>query len=186
MASRLHRLAAVAFSTIAALGVAAGEAGATRCLDGGGAALLNAAFADRVDGLNGADYQRAIALPDGRTLWTLQDAFVTRPRRADRLLHNVAVVQAKWFVDGVEVGWDGAAPWAATWNANSLPAGWHSIQARAADAANNWASSPTVWFQVGSTATPGGWTLVQSDDFNGSSVDTSKWRVYGPWIPASL
>ena len=100
---------------------------------------------------------------------------------------NVAVTQAKWFVDGVEVGWDGAAPWAATWNANSLPVGWHSVQARAADAANNWASSPTVWFQVGSTVTPPppptGWTLVQSDDFSGSSLDTTKWKVYGPWIP---
>jgi beta-glucanase (GH16 family) len=24
---------------------------------------------------------------------------------------------------------------------------------------------------------------VQSEDFNGSTVDTSKWSVYGPWIP---
>jgi beta-glucanase (GH16 family) len=27
------------------------------------------------------------------------------------------------------------------------------------------------------------WQLVQSDDFNGSALDTSKWSVYGPWIP---
>jgi hypothetical protein len=105
---------------------------------------------------------------------------------------NVGVSQTKWFVDGVEVGWDGAAPWADTWNASSVPAGWHSVQARAADAANNSASSATVWFQVGSTSpsptpsptpspsptpTPSTWTLVQSDDFNGSAVDTSKWRI---------
>ena len=25
----------------------------------------------------------------------------------------------------------------------------------------------TVWFQFGSTAAPGGWTIVQSNDFNG-------------------
>ncbi len=31
-------------------------------------------------------------------------------------------------------------------------------------------------------ATPS-WQLVQSDDFNGSALDTSKWSVYGPWIP---
>ena len=30
---------------------------------------------------------------------------------------------------------------------------------------------------------PSGWQLVQSDDFNGSAVDTTKWSVYGPWIP---
>jgi hypothetical protein len=29
----------------------------------------------------------------------------------------------------------------------------------------------------------GGWQLVQSDDFNGSALDTTKWSVYGPWIP---
>jgi beta-glucanase (GH16 family) len=98
---------------------------------------------------------------------------------------NVGVTQAKWFVDSREVGWDGAAPWADTWNASSLSVGWHSIVARAADAANNWATSPTVWFQVGSVTSPAptGWTLVQSEDFNGSTVDTSKWSVYGPWIP---
>lgn len=27
------------------------------------------------------------------------------------------------------------------------------------------------------------WQLVQSDDFNGTAVDTSKWSIYGPWIP---
>src|SRR4026209_535926 len=43
---------------------------------------------------------------------------------------DVGVTQAKWFVDSVEVGWDGAAPWAATWNANSRPLAWHSVQAR--------------------------------------------------------
>ena len=98
---------------------------------------------------------------------------------------DVAVTQTKWFVDGVEVGWDGAAPWADTWDASSMPAGWHSIVARAADAANNWSSSATVWFQVGLVTAPPatGWTLVQSDDFNGTAVDSSKWRIYGPWIP---
>jgi hypothetical protein len=93
MASRTIRLAAAALTTVATLGVASGQADATRCFRGGGASVLNAAFANRVDRLNGADYQRAIPLPDGRTLWTLQDAFLTRPRRADRLVHNVAVVQ---------------------------------------------------------------------------------------------
>ena len=93
MASRTIRLAAATLTTVAALSVASGQADATRCFRGGGAAVLDAAFSNRVDRLNGADYQRAIELPDGRTLWTLQDAFVTRPRRADRLVHNVAVVQ---------------------------------------------------------------------------------------------
>jgi Glycosyl hydrolases family 16 len=29
-----------------------------------------------------------------------------------------------------------------------------------------------------STAAPAGWTLVQSDDFNGTAVDTTKWSIY--------
>ncbi len=27
------------------------------------------------------------------------------------------------------------------------------------------------------------WQLVHSDDFSGTAVDTSKWSIYGPWIP---
>ena len=140
---------------------------------------------------------------------------------------NVAVTQVKWFIDGTEVAWDGAAPWQASWNSSSRPAGSHTIYARAADAANNWASSATLTFTTTSTAspkpsptptatprpsatpappaptpaptpiptpaptpaptvaptpaptaTPAGWTLVMSDDFSGTAVDTSKWTIY--------
>ena len=42
-----------------------------------------------IDDIDGADYQRAIRLPDDRVLWTFQDAFV-----GGRLLHNVAAVQS--------------------------------------------------------------------------------------------
>jgi hypothetical protein len=54
---------------------------------------LTNSFAQSPDGLQGADYQRAIDLPDGRRLWTFQDAYVERPGRSDSLVHNVAVVQ---------------------------------------------------------------------------------------------
>jgi hypothetical protein len=93
MASRTLRLLAAALTTVVTVGVASGEADATRCFRGAGSAVLNTGFANRVDRFKGADYQRAIPLPDGRTLWTLQDAFVTRPRGGERLLHSVAVVQ---------------------------------------------------------------------------------------------
>jgi beta-glucanase (GH16 family) len=99
---------------------------------------------------------------------------------------NVAVDQVKWYVDGREVGWDGTAAWADTWNSGLVAAGSHSIYARAGDASGNWGTSPTLWFKTGTTSTtvaPTGWQLVQSEDFNGSSVDTTKWSIYGPWIP---
>jgi hypothetical protein len=129
---------------------------------------------------------------------------------------NVGVTQVKWFIDGTEVGWDGAAPWLDTWSSNLKAFGSHTIYARAADAANNWATSATRSFTTVSsvsptpsptatpkpsatpaptpapTATPAptstpaptatpppsGWTLVQSEDFNGTAVDTTKWILY--------
>lgn len=149
---------------------------------------------------------------------------------------NIGVSQMKWFIDGTEVAWDGAAPWQGSWNSRLEPAGSHSIYARAADDANNWGTSPTLWFTTTtstssmlqpsataipqpsatamptpsstamptlsptltpkpsptptpaptatraptptSTAAPSSWTLVQSDDFNGSAVDTTRWTIY--------
>ena len=66
-------------------------AGTATCLDD--PADLTGVFAAAPDRLHGADYQRAINLPDGRRLWTFQDAYVARPGRSDALVHNVAVAQ---------------------------------------------------------------------------------------------
>ena len=38
--------------------------------------FLDDSFADGIDGLEGADYQRAFELDDGRVLWVFQDVFV--------------------------------------------------------------------------------------------------------------
>ena len=54
---------------------------------------MTATFADHVEGIAGADYQRALRLPDGRILWAFQDAFLDRPDGDDRLVHNVGLVQ---------------------------------------------------------------------------------------------
>jgi hypothetical protein len=59
----------------------------------GRSADLTAAFAGGPAGVTGADYQRLIELPDGRSLWTFQDAFVRRPNGPDALVHNVGLVQ---------------------------------------------------------------------------------------------
>ena len=93
---------------------------------------------------------------------------------------NVGVVEVRWYIDGVEVARDFAAKWSRTWNARSKASGTHEIYARARDAAGNWGTSATKSFTVRSIKD---WPLVMSDDFDGSAVDTSKWRVYGPWIP---
>lgn len=59
------------------------------CADGLGAEALTRFFSERIGAFGGADYQRALRLPDDRVLWTFQDAFVD-----GALLHNVAMVQS--------------------------------------------------------------------------------------------
>lgn len=59
------------------------------CIEGLAAADLGELLAGAVDGLQGADYQRSIRLPDDRVLWTFQDAFI-----GDELVHNAAIVQS--------------------------------------------------------------------------------------------
>ncbi len=62
---------------------------------------LSAATPDRLDGLFareprgviGADYQRATPLPDGKVLWTFQDAEVRLSSGGTRLVHNIGMVQ---------------------------------------------------------------------------------------------
>src|SRR5262245_6102746 len=91
----IHRLAtagvAATLTTGAVLSVVDASVAAQGC--DVPAVDLTAAFAAGPDGFRGADYQRAIDLPDGRRLWTFQDAFVARSGGGDALVHNVGVVQ---------------------------------------------------------------------------------------------
>lgn len=59
------------------------------CADGLAVDDLARFFAESIGPLQGADYQRAIRLPDDRVLWTFQDGFVDGV-----LVHNVGVVQS--------------------------------------------------------------------------------------------
>jgi beta-glucanase (GH16 family) len=93
---------------------------------------------------------------------------------------NVGVVEVRWYVDGVEVARDTTPGWARQWRSNWKSSGAHTIYARAADGAGNWGTSATLSFTIRSLNT---WPLVMYDEFAGSTVDTTKWRVYGPWIP---
>ena len=92
------------------------------------------------------------------------------------------IVQLKWYVDGVEAGWDGAAPWQVTWSSTSVANGTHTIFAKAQTGLGLWISSPATSFSVqNGTPTPAPkWTLLVSDDFDGATLDTTKWKVYGP------
>jgi Bacterial Ig domain/Glycosyl hydrolases family 16 len=55
----------------------------------------------------------------------------------------------KWFVDGVEVGYDGvAAPWSDPWNTRGIGNGQHWLFAKAHDVAGNWGTSPSIKITV--------------------------------------
>jgi len=63
------------------------------CLPGTTAADLDRLFVSEPGGVVGADYQRTTPLPDGRVLWTFQDAEVRRPNGSTTLVHNIGMVQ---------------------------------------------------------------------------------------------
>ncbi|MDX2380919.1 MAG: hypothetical protein QNM02_14300 [Acidimicrobiia bacterium] len=63
------------------------------CLSGSTAQYLGTLFDSEPGGVIGADYQRTTALPDGRVLWTFQDAQVRLPSGAITTVHNIGVIQ---------------------------------------------------------------------------------------------
>lgn len=85
-------LVALGGATVGATPIALAET----CAASSTAAGLDAFFSgDDAAGLAGADYPHAVDLPDGRTLWLFQDAFVGADRSliGDRFAHNAALVQ---------------------------------------------------------------------------------------------
>jgi hypothetical protein len=93
------RLVAVSALLVAAAASSMLGPTSTAAADGGDcdapvtAEMLNDAFGESPDGLVGADYQRAYELPDGRMLWTFQDAYVDDGAGGPTLVHNAAMVQ---------------------------------------------------------------------------------------------
>lgn len=79
--------------TIAAAAASPLVAAGTVCLVDNGPADLDRLFDTEPGGVVGADYQRALALPDGRVLWTFQDAAVRLGPDDITIVHNIAVVQ---------------------------------------------------------------------------------------------
>ena len=74
----------------------------TQCAAGTDTASLNSFIANEVADLVGFDTTRVIALPDGRYVWTVQDAFVSAPpgsrstslRPPTGFAHNALIVQS--------------------------------------------------------------------------------------------
>lgn len=95
------------------------------------------------------------------------------------------IKQVKWYIDGVEKGWDAAAPWQVSWNSSSVANGTHTIFAKAMTGTGAWLTSRSLSFNVqnGTTGGSGQWRLVMSDSFESSTLDTTKWMVYGPNWP---
>ena len=76
------------------------------------AETLNETFTDSTDGLVGADYQRALELPDGRVFWTFQDAYIDDGVGGLTLLHNAAMIQTGSCFELLHGGTEGSPePW---------------------------------------------------------------------------
>ena len=71
---------------------------------------LSRLFDTEPGGIIGADYQRALALPDGRVLWTFQDAAIRRGPDEITIVHNIAALQDDRCFEFVYRG-SRAAPW---------------------------------------------------------------------------
>jgi hypothetical protein len=94
-----RRLAAVVCvtATVATVVVAAAAAEAAPCAgDASSTGIARFFSGDDAAGLAGGDYPHALPLPDGRVLWTLQDAFVgvDANLRDDEFSHNLGIVQS--------------------------------------------------------------------------------------------
>jgi hypothetical protein len=66
---------------------------AERCLADARIDLLGGLFDSEPAGVVGADYQRATELPDGRVLWTFQDAAIRVGPDDIRIVHNIGAIQ---------------------------------------------------------------------------------------------
>jgi hypothetical protein len=63
------------------------------CLPSATPDQLDRLFVAEPGGVVGADYQRTTPLPDGRVVWTFQDAEVRLPQGGTRLVHNIGMIQ---------------------------------------------------------------------------------------------
>ena len=96
---------------------------AAECAAGSTAAELDAFFAaDDAAGLAGADYPHAVALPDGRTLWLFQDAFVGTDALLgdDRFAHNAALVQTGNCFEMLPASGGDGTSWIGSWVEDEL------------------------------------------------------------------
>ena len=116
MYRRAISVAAAVLATSWAIG--APRAAAADCAASSTAAGLDAFFtADDAAGLAGADYPHAYALPDGRTLWLFQDAFIGADDQLgdDRFAHNAAVVQSGNCFELLPTSGGNGTSWIGSW-----------------------------------------------------------------------
>ena len=84
--------------------------------------------------------------------------------------NDSGVKQVKWYVDGVEVGWDGSSAWGVGWDSTKVADGSHTLLAKASDWGDAWGTSAAVTFNVS----------------NGAASDASGLRVTWPASGSSL
>jgi hypothetical protein len=101
---------------------------------------------------------------------------------------DVAVTRIKWYVDGIQAGFDDAAPWTRPWDSRAVVDGVHRVFAKARDAAGNWATSASVSFGVanqpcgGGIAAPATWDHVVWIVFENKSYEQIIGSPHAPYL----
>ena len=114
---------------------------AAECATDATAAGLDAFFGgDDAAGLAGADYPHAFALPDGRTLWLFQDAFIGTDAQLadDRFAHNAALVQTGNCFELLPANGGDGTSWIGSWVEDELNTWLWPLDAEIGDDGHLW------------------------------------------------
>ena len=114
---------------------------AAECATDATAAGLDAFFGgDDAAGLAGADYPHAFALPDGRTLWLFQDAFIGTDAQLadDRFAHNAALVQTGDCFELLPANGGDGTSWIGSWVEDELNTWLWPLDAEIGDDGHLW------------------------------------------------
>ena len=131
---------------------------AAECATDATAAGLDAFFAaDDAAGLAGADYPHAFALPDGRTLWLFQDAFIGTDAQLgdDRFAHNAALVQTGNCFELLPANGGDGTSWIGSWVEDELNTWLWPLDAEIGDDGHLWLFLAAVRNERGDGAATG-------------------------------
>lgn len=88
---------------------------------------------------------------------------------------NIGVTKVEFYINNGKVSETTTSPYSYGWNTTATPDGNYTLQTRAYDAAGNIGySTPLITVAVNNTTS----SLIWSDEFNGTTLDSTRWKAY--------